>query len=168
VENENEIAALYRQHFGAARAFAIAVTRDPALAEDIAQESFIRAASRLGRLRDPEKFRSYLLRTVVHTSSSHFRRRGAEQRSLDRFAANRGVEDHELAPTGLAADLVEALGKLPPRQRTAIAARFLFDWSEAETARAMGCRAGTVKSLTSRGLAALRVAMADKEDVDHA
>jgi RNA polymerase sigma factor (sigma-70 family) len=168
VENETEVAALYRQHIGAARALAVAVTGDPALAEDIAQDAFIRSASRLTGLRDPDKFRAYLLRTVVHTSASHFRRLGAERRSFVRLRASRRTLQPEVVPSELAASLVTALTALPPRQRTAVAARFLFDWSEAQTARAMGCRVGTVKSLTSRGLAALRVAMADKEDIEHA
>jgi RNA polymerase sigma-70 factor (ECF subfamily) len=166
LENEAEVAALYRQHMGAARALALAVTADPALADDIAQDAFIRSASRLSGLRDTGKFRAYLLRAVAHSSVSHFRRRGAERRSLDRLAAERPIPP-EVTPRGLAADLVKALAALPPRQRTAVAARFLFDWSEAQTARAMGCRVGTVKSLTSRGLVTLRMALADKEDIDH-
>jgi DNA-directed RNA polymerase specialized sigma24 family protein len=45
---------------------------------------------------------------------------------------------------------------LPPRQRVAVTLRYFVDLSEADTATAMGCSRGSVKSYTSRGVAALR------------
>jgi RNA polymerase sigma-70 factor (sigma-E family) len=168
MDDQTDIAELFRRHVGAARALAIAVTGDPALADDVVQEAFIRSAGRLSRLRDPDKFGAYLHRAVIHTAASQFRRGRAERRALSRFAAQKGAEPTVIAPSGLAAELVAALSALPPRQRTAVAARYLLDWSEAQTADAMGCRVGTVKSLTSRGLATLRLAIPDlKEDAAH-
>ena len=160
------IEGLYRQHAGVARAVAVAITGDPVLAEDLAQDAFIRCASRLGTFRDPEKFRSYLLRTIMHLAASHFRRRRIEQRSLQRLAARPRPEPPP-AQTALTAELLGGLRSLPIRQRTALTARFLLDWSELDTAEAMGCGVGTVKSLTSRGLARLRVTLADREGADH-
>jgi RNA polymerase sigma-70 factor (sigma-E family) len=52
--------------------------------------------------------------------------------------------------------LVNALRRLPPRQRAVLVLRFFDDLSEAATAAAMGCSVGTVKSTTSRALTALR------------
>ena len=160
------IEGLYRQHAGVTRAVAVAITGDPVIAEDLAQDAFIRCASRLGALRDPEKFRSYLLRTVMHMAASHFRRRRIEQRCLQRLAAGQRAEPPG-AETALTSELLSGLRSLPVRQRTALTARFLLDWSEAQTAEAMGCGVGTVKSLTSRGLARLRVTLANREGADH-
>lgn len=53
-------------------------------------------------------------------------------------------------------DLTTVLIALPKRQREAVAMRYLADLSEADTAKAMGCKVGTVKSATARGLARLR------------
>ncbi len=50
----------------------------------------------------------------------------------------------------------EALRRLPDRQRAAIVLRFYEDLPEAEIARVLGCRPGTVKSLIHRGLARVR------------
>jgi RNA polymerase sigma-70 factor (sigma-E family) len=64
------------------------------------------------------------------------------------------------APEPSAPDLrdavVDALRRLPPRQRTVLVLRFLFDLSVVDTAQAMQCSTGNVKSQTVRALAAIR------------
>ena len=52
--------------------------------------------------------------------------------------------------------LLLAVRSLPPRQRAVIVLRYFDDLSETATADAMGCSLGTVKSQTSKALAALR------------
>jgi len=52
--------------------------------------------------------------------------------------------------------LLRALGEVPPRQRAALVLRYWEDMSVEDTARALGCTQGTVKSQTARGLDALR------------
>ncbi len=58
--------------------------------------------------------------------------------------------------------LWQALQSLPVRQRAAIVLRYYEDLTEAQTAEAMGCAVGTVKSQVSAGLAKLRIALADE------
>jgi RNA polymerase sigma factor (sigma-70 family) len=52
--------------------------------------------------------------------------------------------------------LAAALAELPPKQRLALALRYVHDLSDAEIAAALGCRPGSVHALLSRGRAALR------------
>jgi RNA polymerase sigma-70 factor (sigma-E family) len=66
-------------------------------------------------------------------------------------------------------ELLDLLTALTPRRRAAIVLRFYFDLSVDEAAEVLGCSAGTVKSLTARGLEAMRVdaaaiAMSGRED----
>ncbi|MDR7278998.1 SigE family RNA polymerase sigma factor [Catenuloplanes atrovinosus] len=56
-------------------------------------------------------------------------------------------------------ELAHALGELPPRMRAAVVFRFFYELDVAETAEALGCSTGTVKSQTSRALEKLRVAL---------
>jgi RNA polymerase sigma factor (sigma-70 family) len=60
--------------------------------------------------------------------------------------------------------LLAALRGLPERQRAAVVLRYWCDLSEADTAAAMECSVGTVKSNASRGLAQLRAALAQTSD----
>ena len=60
----------------------------------------------------------------------------------------------------LDAELLAALGSLPPRMRAAVVLRHVHDLSVDDTAHALGCSVGTVKSQTARGLDKLRAALA--------
>ena len=57
------------------------------------------------------------------------------------------------------AELIEALGTLPPRQRAVLVLRYFEDLSEAQVAQLLGCSVGTVKSTASRGLTRLHAAL---------
>ena len=62
-------------------------------------------------------------------------------------------------------EVVRALGTLPVRMRAVLVLRFFDDLTEAQTAAALGCGVGTVKSQTSRGLARMRALLADADNV---
>src|SRR5204862_4558039 len=78
------LAELYVRHSAEATRLAYMLTGDRALAEDLAQDAFVRLAGRLVHLRDPGAFHAYLRRTVVNLSNSHFRRRKVERAYLER------------------------------------------------------------------------------------
>ena len=64
-----------------------------------------------------------------------------------------------LHAVGVRAELIQALGTLPPRQRAVLVLRYFEDLSEAQAAEILGCSVGTVKSTASRGLTRLEAAL---------
>ena len=133
---------------------AFLLTGDRALAEDLVQDAFVRLVGRLRHLREPDAFWAYLRRTIVNLATSHFRHRRVERVYLERLAAA------PVAPTNDNDEMDEAMHRvllgLPQRQRAAIVLRFYEDLSDVQTAAVLGCSAGTVRSLVSRGMQTLR------------
>ena len=123
------------------------------LAEDIAQDAFIRAAARLETLPPPE-VGPYLRTTAVNLWRNRMRRRVLERRTLWRFVGR--TTDPPDAVVDERERLWPAVLRLPVRQRACVVLRYYEDLSERETAGILGCSVGTVKSQTSRALARLR------------
>ena len=147
----DRVTELYRAHLPGATRLAYLLTGDRAAAEDVAQDAFLAAASRLGALRDEAAFPAYLHRTVVNRARNRGRRL-----KLERALPAPPAVPYDLPDVATRDALWAALQRLPHRQRAALVLRFYLDLSEADTALRLGCRPGTVKSAVSRGLAALR------------
>jgi RNA polymerase sigma-70 factor (sigma-E family) len=135
---------------------------DPGAAEDLLQDVLERMYPKWRRIsRDPE---GYARAALANAAANRWRRksRRVAEAPLE-SAAPRGVAGPEREVTDR--DLVvRALAALPPRTRAVLVLRFFHDLSEAQTAAALGCGAGTVKSQTSRGLARLREWLPEQDD----
>lgn len=157
------LATLYDRSAPGAIRLAYLLTGDRMLAEDLAQDAFVRVAGRLTHLREPASFDAYLRRAVVNLAKNHFRRRAVERAFLDRSAPT----PHEAGPEQPVVNrraTMAALAKLPPRQRAAIVLRFYEDLPEDEIARILRCRDGTVRSLVTRGVHAMRTELRGETD----
>jgi RNA polymerase sigma-70 factor (sigma-E family) len=151
----SRIADLYASTGAASVRLAYLLTGDRALAEDIAQDAFVRVVGRLGHLRDPGAFDAYVRRAIVNLAKNHYRRRAIERRFLSTSHAPEDVPGHERQLVDRHA-IVGALGRLSPRQRAAIVLRYYEDLSEDAIAQIIRCRPATVRSLIARGMQALR------------
>jgi RNA polymerase sigma-70 factor (sigma-E family) len=149
---------LYRAHAPDALRLAYLLTGDRGLAEDLAQDAFVKVFGRFHDLRNRDAFWWYLRRTIVNLSRSHFRRRRVERSWL---ARQRVDETHTDPDVGERERLRVALRSLRPEQRAAIVLRYFEDLSEADTAQALGVAVGTVKSMVSRGMERLRKELED-------
>jgi RNA polymerase sigma factor (sigma-70 family) len=144
---------LYAAHGAEALRLAYLITGDRALAEDVAQEAFVRLLKGFHNLRNPDAFRAYLLRTVINLTNSHFRKSRRE-----RDFARVGIELRSEDPVDLGSRdmLWSALLRLPERQRAALVLHYCHDLSERQTADVMQISLKALKSLVGRGLAKLR------------
>lgn len=143
---------LYAAHGAEALRFAHFLTGDKALAEDIAQDAFVRVLGKFRDLRSESAFRPYLLRTVLNLSRSNFRRRRLEER----WITSTHTPACTLPDIETRDELMRALQRLPHRQRAALVLRYCEDLSEYATSEVLGTSVKAVKSLVARGLARLR------------
>ena len=149
---------LYAAHWRRLVRLAVLLVRDQGAAEEIVQDSFVAVHDRWGRLRDPDKGLAYLRQSVVNRSRSHLRHLSVVRRHVERegalpVAAGADESSYDAARR---ASVLDALRRLPTRQREVLTLRYYLDLSEAEIAEALGISRGAVKSHASRGAAALR------------
>jgi RNA polymerase sigma-70 factor (sigma-E family) len=156
-ESDEQFREFMRGRWPAMVRLAYGLTGDLGHAEDVAQAAFARAYAswaRVARTGDPD---AYVRRIVINENNSRFRRRRVTERLVDAVPEPSGPRTADTADAlGASEALLKALRRLGPRQRAVIVLRFWMDMSEAETAAALGCSIGTVKSQASRALAALR------------
>jgi RNA polymerase sigma-70 factor (sigma-E family) len=127
---------------------------DHQLAQDLVQEALVKTLMAWPRLNDRENLHAYTRRIIVTTSISWRRRRSFHERPVEVIPERHGPDPTEAVVTHDA--VMAALGTVPPRQRAAIVLRFYQDLTEVQTAEAMGCSVGAVKSQVSAGLRRLR------------
>jgi RNA polymerase sigma-70 factor (ECF subfamily) len=123
------------------------MSRDAALADDLAQQVFIRAWHTLAQLQHPDRFPGWLKRVGVNVWLQH-------QRKKDVLHASETVEDLDepVADTaGAAIDLDRALALLPNDVRLCVVLSYHAEMSHAEIAEASSLPLGTVKSHIRRG-----------------
>lgn len=134
------------------------------LAEDLVQEALTKTYVAWPRIRDTSKAEAYARRAVTTTAISWWRRKSSHERPQERLPDQWGRD--EMAEDVTRRDWIWAeLQALPIRQRSAIVLRFYEDLSVAETAHALGCSEGSVKSQVSRGLARLRETLGDIDEL---
>jgi RNA polymerase sigma-70 factor (sigma-E family) len=124
-------------------------------AEDLVQSALVKAMHRWQRIAEPM---AYLRRIMINQHVSTWRRQRVHE-VLTAFLPERPVRDTADTVAERHA-LHDAMRALPPRTRAVIVLRYVADLPEAEVAATLGCSVGSVKSLASRGLARLRVALA--------
>jgi RNA polymerase sigma-70 factor (sigma-E family) len=149
---------LYAAHWRRLVRLAVLLVHDVGTAEEIVQDCFVSVHARWSRLHDPDKALAYLRQSVVNRSRSHLRhlsvvRRHAHQAAPPEPAAG---ADHDVHDHARRATVLDALRRLPRRQREVLALRYYLDLSEAEIAETLGISRGAVKSHASRAAAALR------------
>ena len=134
------------------------ITRSDADAEEATQDAFVKAHRALPRFRDGAPFRPWLLAIVANEARNRVRSAGRRAGLVLRVAEERRPDDAVPSPEAALLDserrerLRAAIERLPDPAREAVACRYLLDLSEEETAAALVCPRGTVKSRLSRAL----------------
>lgn len=134
--------------------FAVASARDPDVAEDVVQDTMIRAGREAGQIRDP---RAWAFTVALNLLRSHFRRR----RWLPLTAA-RSLRVADIAGAHAEAEAVHrALGRLIPDQRTSLLLHVIAGFTYSEIAQLEGGSESAVKQRVYRARLAFRAAYGD-------
>src|SRR5262245_26556390 len=123
------------------------LSRDSALADDLAQQVFIRVWRTLAQLQDPLRFPGWLKRVAVNVWLQHRRRSDVMASSEPIDELEQPIED----TTGAAVDIDHALALLPHAVRLCVVLSYHAEMSHSEIAEAAALPLGTVKSHIRRG-----------------
>jgi RNA polymerase sigma-70 factor (sigma-E family) len=138
--------------------FGHVLTLDRSAAEDLAQETLIRVGLAWTRVRKDGNPVGYAQRTMVNLFLNRRRRRVDVPVAV---LPDPGAEDAGIGAVDDIAEVRRMLAGLPPKQRAAVALRYVAGLADAEIAALLGCTPQTVRSQVSRGLAALRVQLTE-------
>ncbi|HET6859800.1 MAG TPA: SigE family RNA polymerase sigma factor [Streptomyces sp.] len=133
------------------------LTGDAHLAEDLLQTALAKVWPKWHRIAD-EHPEAYVRRTLVTTHTSWWRRRWRGEVPHGELPDLAAAQD-AFAGVELEDSLAAAVRSLPARQRALVVLRFFEDLGVEETAAALGCTTGTVKSQSSKALRTLRAVL---------
>lgn len=128
------------------------MTGDRALSEDLAQDALACVFARVRRGHTVESLDAYVHRTLMNAAHTQLKRRSRESSRAE--LPEGSTEPYKDAALRL--DVQDALLALPPRTRQVVVLRYFRQLSVRETAQALGCAEGTVKSHTFDGLKRLK------------
>jgi RNA polymerase sigma-70 factor (ECF subfamily) len=132
------------------------ILHDPALTEDVLQDTFIKAVHKIGEFRGESKFSSWLYRIAVNRALDVLRQRkrmklwmpfsqDEKEETInqipDQHSTAQRPEEHELGQT-----IRQAMQKLSPEHRAVVQLRLVEGFSTEETAHILRCSKGTVLS----------------------
>ena len=130
------------------------------LAREAADEAFARAYERWERVAEMESPGGWVYQTALNALRRRLRRSRKELEILGRVA-----EGGARVPDGWSVEVLDAVGGLPGRERTAVVLRYVADLSTAEIAQAMGIASGTVGSTLYAARRRLAIALGDRDAI---
>lgn len=165
-----EIEALFNLHHGEIYAYLVRMVREPELAADMAQDTFVKAYRAYDSLEDPAHARAWLYQIAHRVALDEFRRR-----RIVRFLPWTG-ESHGAAPSAehlalegrFSGEMERALKRMPERQRSALILAEIHDLTGLELAAALGVSHIAARALLTRARESLRQALTEERAVEAA
>jgi RNA polymerase sigma-70 factor (ECF subfamily) len=159
---------LVKRHQRGLLRLSLRFVKDMGLAEDVVQESFIKAFEKLNSFEGRSSFKSWIFQITVNTARNKIREMRHEMTDID----NVHLAVPALAETGLVhsavAELIhEEIDKLPFKQRTALVLRVYEDMSFKEISEIMECPYDTAKANYRHALLKLRQVFEEQHELRH-
>jgi RNA polymerase sigma-70 factor, ECF subfamily len=156
------------EHLQSLRIFALSLSRNPSVADDLVQETLLKAWSKFHLYSEGTNLRAWLFTILRNSFHSLNRKRSREVADVDgEMAAKLATKPDHDGRMALA-DLQAAMALLPTEQREALILVGAMGFTVEEAAETCGCAPGTIKSRANRGRRALAVhlGLAEHEGMD--
>jgi RNA polymerase sigma-70 factor (sigma-E family) len=150
---EQQVTALYQAHALSLARLALLMLGDPDAAQDVVQDAFLGLYRRWDKLASADAAPAYLRTSVLNGCRTALKRRSRP--ALPPAAESLESAEASVLHTEEQRGVLAAVRRLPARQREAVVLRYYLDMTEEQAARSMGVSRGTVKSATSRAVAAV-------------
>jgi RNA polymerase sigma-70 factor (sigma-E family) len=162
VRADASFAGFVREHTPALLRTAYLLTGNAQQAEELVQDTLVELYSKWARVEAADVPLAYVRRCLTNRYIN-YQRRAARREYAYEDVPERIDDRDELGRLADRDEIWGGLRDLPDRQRAALVLRFFEDLSDDDSAAALGCRVGTVRSLISRGLATLRAQMTEPQ-----
>ncbi len=156
---DGDLEEFVHQHYSRLVGFLELRTGDRDLAEDLAQDSILKLIENWDQVRSLQSSWSWLVTVAINTQISWWRRLRTKQRNRGFLAQQTPVAETSEYP----AEALSLLDQLPEKQRAAVILRYYAGLSVADTALALGCAQGTVKSATAQARSFLRKTLTEED-----
>jgi len=169
--DEGAFEELVHRYEAAVRKLAFGFVRDYALAEDIAQDTFVRAYCKASSLRQGGSVRSWLFRIAINRAQDELRRiKRKREVSWETFDVPPVASDQPSAETRaasgeLARNLAKALSEIRPEHRIPLVLREVEGLTYVEIAKLLGWPLGTVQARLHRGRLELRARLSELQEM---
>jgi len=151
-DDRHAFAELVRRHQSAVRALLRRLTRgNHALADDLAQDSFLQAYRKIGQFRGEARFATWMYRIAYNCFLAHLRATRKEEPLPEDYAAASSADRRDADASAMRLDVARALDALPETERIAIIHCYYLDLSNEEAAFVLQCPLGTLKTHVLRG-----------------
>jgi len=166
VGDNQALAALYRQHHGAIRAFARRLLGNASIAEDLVHDVFLAAPAAFRGYRGDSEVRTFLLSIAVNKAKHHLRAASRLRRAMDRLGSEpeppaAEAPDETAERRQLCDELQRALDELPVEQRIVVVLCAVEERTAAEVSQIVGAPENTVRTRLFHAKRKLRELMGD-------
>ncbi len=155
MHDTDEFTSFVRAHTAALLRTAYLLTGSAGAAEELVQDTLVHLYPKWDKVRAAEAPLAYVRRSLANGYVNQRRRPVSRELAVE-TVPDHGVVDIAAGQLADRDELWALLRTLPERQRAALVLRYFHDLADGDIAAALRCRTGTVRSLISRGLSAMR------------
>lgn len=158
------LSELLRRHYSFLYQYTLKLTMDKSRAEDITQDTMLKAIEKIGTYRGQSKFSTWLIAIASRLAIDKGRRRARERKWVEEEGALRALRYETLSRMNDWPEALQAIGELDEKLRMAVLLKYYYGYSQEEIAEMADVPVGTVKSRIHAGMKQLRKELSGYEE----